>query len=227
MKKIFLFLSIFALILSFSNCELFVDIDTTDNASEVSVKPMMQLIGKDVKSLAKGGTYTEQGVKASEVKLGDNDLSYEIVAGNVDPNTPGFYVVTYKAVNKYGWENYTYRAVLVYEGSPYGSNIAGDYKKGFLIAGSYKFETSIYKHSEPGFWIIDNFYQEGTVSIPAIFADMGDGTYNVVPGVDVDKGTYKGTAEKISGGRIQFTMDIVSNKGEHLDGIEFVWEPKP
>ncbi len=205
------------------------DSDTTDGLSFVSIKPFIQVVGEPIISLAKGGTYNEQGVLASEVALGENDLEYIIVEGAVDVNTPGFYVVKYEAVNEYGWANSAYRAVLVSDGSPYGTDISGNYKYGFIQPdGNYKFETSISKYPNiQGYWLIDNVYQEGDIVFPVVFADMGNGTYNVVPAEHAEKGAYIGTAERV-GANMVFKIWFVSKSGVVDDEPkEFTWQTKP
>jgi len=189
-KLIYLLLAVFI----FSSCEmteLFKDKNTTNKISKVSVKPYIEVIGDPIISMQVGATYEEKGVNASEVELGQNDLNYEIIAGNVDPNAVGFYMVTYKATNSYGWVSYAFRSVLVYDTDAYGTDIAGTYK---LNGTSNLFEPGIVtKYSINGYWQITNLWQESGVVFPAIFADSGDNTYGIVPSEHPSKGLYGGT----------------------------------
>lgn len=151
-------------------------------------------------SLKVGSTYTEQGVEAY---AGDTLLDYEIVSGAVDPNTKGFYVVTYKTTNGFGWSSYAYRAVLVHDGTPYEGDISGTYKKGFF------YSSTIQKYSVNGYYQMDNVWQqEGTV-IPIIFADLGDGiNFGIVP-QDTELGFITGTAKR-NGSKITFYIHLVT-----------------
>jgi len=202
--KYFIIIVIFAAV-SFSSCNLIIDKDTTAEISKVSIKPVMKLKGDAIMSLPVGSTYNEEGVDAF---VGDSAVNYVIVSGNVNPNQPGFYVVTYKAENQYGWVSYAYRAVLIYSGSPYGEDIAGHYKKGFL------FDSDVSKYNINGYWQMTNVWSEEGVDFPIIFADKGDGTYGIVPGDHPEKGRYGGTAVK-NGNKLKFYIHLTSP-----DGIE-------
>ena len=191
---------------------MFIDKDTTGNVSKISYKPVMTLKGDPIISMKVGSTYTEEGVDAY---AGDTLLSYEIVSGEVDPNTAGFYVVTYKATNGFGWSSYAYRAVLVHDGTPYEGDISGNYKKGFF------YNTTIQKYSVDGYYKIDNVWQQQGVTIPVIFADMGDGiNFGIVPG-ECDLGFYSGTAT-LNGAVLTFHIHLATTDGQSLD-YEFDW----
>lgn len=200
MKKIKYIIPITLIILIFQSCQMkeyFFDVDETGDISSVSVKPFIEMIGEPIISMQIGETYTEQGVKASEVKLGDTDLQYEIVAGAVNSNEKNLYIVEYKATNSFGWASFAYRAVLVHDGTPYSREITGSYKKG------NNFVSKIEKHSINGYWYISNVWQQPGYTLPVIFADM-DGTgeydYIVVPGDDPILGKYTGWGEFVDGG---------------------------
>ncbi len=184
-KRIFLILLVLPLL--FSGCSMFIEKDTTAHISKISYKPVLTIIGDKIISLPVGGTYEEKGVEAV---AGDSTLSYEIVSGNVDPNTPGFYIVTYKATNQYGWSSYAYRAVLVYDGQAYNRDISGEYKFNNIIPNA-----TVSKYPVDGYWQITNAWGAADVDFPLIFADTGDGLhFGIVPGEHPDKGRYSGTA---------------------------------
>lgn len=185
-----------------SSCNLIIDKDTTAEISKVSIKPVVKLLGDPIMSLPVGEIYNEAGIEAY---AGETQIDYQVVSGNVNPNQEGFYVVTYKAENEFGWATYAYRAVLVYSGSPYGSDIEGHYKKGFL------FDADISKYSVNGYWQMTNVWQEEGVDFPIIFADKGNGTYGIVPGEHPDKGRYSGTAY-LSGNVLYFTINYGEDK---------------
>ncbi|MCD4792471.1 MAG: DUF5011 domain-containing protein [Bacteroidales bacterium] len=209
MKKIIIFtLAAFSL----SSCNLFFDNDTTAELSETSTKPTITLLGEPIISIKQGDSYNDAGVEAY---VGNSLVDYTIVSGSVDVSQEGFYVVTYRAENQYGWDTYAYRTVLVYSGSPYGDDIAGEYKL------SFEFREDISKHDVQGFWQMTNVYQEKGVEFPIVFADMGDNTYGIVPGEHITKGRYSGNAVK-SGNIITFYLDIIGTDGT-LISKEFSW----
>jgi hypothetical protein len=213
MKNSYIFLILISFVLLTNSCSLFFDRDTTGEISSLSIKPVVTLLGDQILSLPVGGTYTEQGIEAY---VGDSLVEYTIVSGNVDANQKGFYVVTYSAENQYGWETLAYRAVLVYSGEPYGTDIAGNYKKGFA------YYSVISKYPVDGYWQIDNVWQEGDVVFPIVFADNGDDTYSIVPGEHPVKGKYSGFGVKTEN-NIKFTLIVVSPDGVETTK-EFPWE---
>lgn len=204
MKNKILIIIAFISILSFQACDLVIDKDTTDGLSYVSTKPVVTVLGEPIISLPVGGTYVDAGVEAY---AGDTLLDAQIVEGEVNSGVKGFYVVTYQAVNGFGWESFGYRAVLVYDGNPYGQDIAGNYKRNELV------NTVIRKNNIYGYWEIDNIFTEEGVQVPVVFADKGDNTYGIVPGFDPVKGYYSGTGVKTSLG-ISFKISIISLGGQ-------------
>lgn len=196
----------------FTGCSMFINKDTTGNVSMISYKPVMKLVGDPIMSLKAGSSYTEQGVEAY---AGDTLLDYEIVSGKVKPDSIGFYVVTYKATNGFGWSSYSYRAVLVHDGTPYEGDISGTYKKGFL------FKSTIQKYSIDGYYQIDNVWQQQGTVIPIIFADMGDGVnFGIVPGEN-ELGFYSGTVKR-NGSVLTFNIHLVTSDSNVYD-YQFEW----
>ncbi len=221
-KKIILLLLLLPMFLG--SCSLFIDKDSTAHVSMISYKPKITLLGDPIMSLKVGSTYTEPGIEAY---AGDTLLDYSIVTHDQDPNalgtgTPntnqiGFYIVTYKAVNGFGWTSYAYRSVLVHDGTPYEGDISGNYKMGF------KFTSTISKYSVNGYYQMDNVYQREGVTLPIIFADKGDGVnFGIVPGYDNKLGFYYGTAKK-DGENITFNMTFKSPNGIQQN-LAFKWE---
>jgi len=231
MKNIRLLILIFIGIIFLQSCqlkELFVDVNTTDSISSVSVKPYILLIGEPIISLQVGDSYNELGVQASEVKEGGTDLQYTIEKGAVDPATIGFYTVEYKAVNTFGWASYSYRSVLVHDGTPYGEEIGyDDYAKGF------EFKAVVAKSTINGYWTITgNLVQEKNAEkFTMYFADKGDKTYEVVNGVHPTKGRYWGNAIRVYKGIQGATDDGLFFTITFLnDGVEltktYLWQSK-
>lgn len=205
--KIKKYITIFIILLTGYSCNIIIDKDTTDEISSVSIKPVVELIGSPIMSLPVGSTYTEEGLNAL---VGDSIVDYQIISGNVNPNAEGFYVVTYKAENQFGWATYAYRSVLVYSGSPYNTDIAGNYIKGF------NFSEDISKYSVDGYWQITNVLQEEGAVLPIIFADRGNNLYGIVPGNHPTKGKYSGSAVK-SSNKITFYIHFTSPEGIETD----------
>ncbi|MEA2043717.1 MAG: DUF5011 domain-containing protein [Bacteroidota bacterium] len=194
-KNILKYLAIVIFALSFGACDLVIDEDTTENISIVSVKPVITVLGEQIISMEVGGSYTDAGADAD---AGDNDFDLEIVSGNVDPSTAGFYLVTYKAENEYNWVSYAYRSVLVHDGTPYYEDISGGYKAGNQTSEGYQFESQVAEaEGLNGYWTITNVWLEEGVTAPIYFADNDDGTYSVVPYEHERKGIIFGTAEKV------------------------------
>jgi hypothetical protein len=212
MKTKFIYILFILFLLTTYSCNMFFDNDTTNEISELSIKPVVKLLGDPIISIPVGGNYTEEGIEAY---VGDKLVDYSIVSGNVNPNQEGFYVVTYSAKNQYGWTSYAYRAVLVYSGEPYGSDIDGNYKVGFL------FYTTISKYPIDGYWQMENVWAEENVDFPIIFADNGDDTYTIIPGEHPEKGRYTGYGEK-NGNNVVFHLLVVSPEGDETRK-NFTW----
>ena len=205
MKKIALFIISFALI--FASCNILWDVDTTDHVSMISCKPTVKLIGDEFMSLPVGSSYTEQGVEAYAC---DTPLTYTIVSGNVDPNTKGLYFVTYKAENSFGWTTYAYRTVLVYSGSPYITDIEGNFRVGFL------FNATITKNDVAGFWNMDNCWAEEGVTFPITMAEdpNNPGHFIIVPGSHPTKAkSYSGYAD-FSNNKLTIVLNIIDYEGK-------------
>ncbi len=208
MKKINFVLILISSLFILSSCEVkewFYDVDTTDSISQVSVKPILQIVGEPIMSLPVNSTYVEQGVLASEVEEGGNDLTAEIVRGSVNTGTAGCYIVAYKAINTFGWATTVYRAVLVYATEPDTyTDISGEYKQ-LITFGKYMY-MNVTKHEVKGFWNVSNFYTSDS-PMEGIMADLGNNTYVLVPKSikfnDIVR--VEGTAEFVSN-KLKFTV---------------------
>jgi len=78
---------------------------------------------------------------------------------------------------------------LVWEGSPYSTNIEGNYKKGFSL------KSSITKYSVNGYYAMSNCYAAQGYNFPVVMADNGDGkNFTIVPGEHPSLGKYFGYA---------------------------------
>jgi len=213
MKKRYIVIITIIGFFSIISCNVIIDKDTTAEISEVSIKPTVTLLGEPIMSLIVGGTYVEEGIEAY---VGDSIVPYTIVSGNVNPNQEGFYKIKYKAENQYGWITNAYRAVLVYSGSAYGTDITGHYTSGLLG------NADISKYSVDGYWEMTNVWVEEGVEFPIIFADRGNGTYGIVPSEHPTKGSISGNAYLLSGNRIRFNLNVINTDGSP-SSKEFIW----
>lgn len=126
MRKYALYLFVVVFSAFLSGCEK--DI-TTQDQSTITHFVTFQIEGTnayDETAVAVGTQYTDPGFKAME---GDNDVTSSVtVTGTVDANTPGYYPISYSAVNKDGFSSSAVRKVIVYDPSSLSStDISGTY----------------------------------------------------------------------------------------------------
>ncbi len=216
--------AIIVITLSFlASCNWVYDKDLTENTSIVSVKPVITVNGDQVISMKVGGTYDEKGIT---VDTGDNKNTDEIVSGNVDPNTEGFYLVKYKAVNEYGWTSYAYRSVLVHGDNPYSEEVGCELYAGNFVDGAFQFESEITKvDGLPGYWKISNAWKEQDVEVPLMFADNGQGEFFIVPYEHPKKGYIFGTVEFTST-KVIFKLEVYPINGSAMLEQEHKWNKK-
>jgi len=206
MKRYTQILGLFAAVMFFTSCDSLLNREV-EPVSQVSIKPYVKLLGEPIMSITKGTNYVEHGIQASIESEDGNELGYTITAGEVDPNTNGFYAVEYYAANEFGWGLYTYRSVLVYEGDPYAGNaIGGEYKFGFLK------RITITEHDIPGYWVMPDIWAAPGVEFPVIFAGTGLGTFAIVPGEHSELGNYRGTVE-ITDSSLSYVLEFIQEDG--------------
>lgn len=234
MKKNILIIIILALI--FQGCDLFFDIDDTENTSKLSIKPTITILGEPVVELTVGSSFVDEGAEAfsgeEACEWYVETVSIEtqgdtIVFENVNTSAEGYYVIAYTAENIYEWKSYAYRAVLVHDGTPYwdqvgGENISGSYETG--PAGALSL-SEISKHEINGYWKATNIWDK-TVDFPIIFADNKDGTFGIVPGEHPVKGRYFGSGFydlEEDPRTIQFKLTIIPYEGDPYTVTPNVW----
>jgi len=190
---------------------MFIDKDTTNEISSLSVYPIFVVEGGQYIAIQKGSEFVDPGVKVSEVKEGDNDLSNKLeVKGSVDSNIPGLYFITYVATNTYNYKDSIKRAVLVYDGDlGLNADLTGKYK-----LGPARMEIS--KNSVQGYWNVTNVYMKGK-EIPVVIGDIGNDSYVIIPGsysIPDETGKYEGNAEYDSSReKIRFNYDLILPDG--------------
>lgn len=97
----------------------------TKNVSSVTTYPELSLIGDQFMSIAKGAVFTEPGVSAT---IGGAAVPFT-TTGTVDPNTPGVYIIEYKATNSEGFSQSAKRYVGVIASDAASLNLSGNWKR--------------------------------------------------------------------------------------------------
>ena len=201
-------------VLGLSSCEYFKAPETTLNVQTGDVKeikfPAISVNGSNPYTFVVGqGSYTEEGATAT---LGVDDISEDVViSGSVDPNTPGYYPITYtvSVVNGLGQESTstTTRHVAVLLEDVSAVDLSGGYTSTSTSFGgasfgqtmtvtrvtdSYYSTTDIYAHpnaDQPAtfFFFFQNKGVLATVPVSqSIFGLYIEGDIDVVPGASMD-----------------------------------------
>jgi len=132
MKKIYLFGLLALGMLAFSSCNDDND-ELTD--SRLTYYADLQMEGDEFMTVPVGSTFVDPGCKGT---LAGEDITNDIKivgADDVDPNTVGFYYITYSAVGSDGYPASVERTVCVYDPSV-TTDISGDYT---VQEGSYRY----------------------------------------------------------------------------------------
>jgi hypothetical protein len=160
MKKIN-YLILFLLLLSpvFMACERDME---SEGISRVTNFPTFNMAGDQYMSIVVGGTYTEEGVTATE-----NGASLPVTTtGSVDTSKPGFYDITYSATNSDGFPASITRtiAIIPVAEAPV-VDLSGTYKN----VGAANLTAKITKLA-PAFYMTTNVWGGGSLAvIPAYF----------------------------------------------------------
>lgn len=133
MKKIYLFgLLMAGVLLGLTSCNDDKD-ELTD--SRLTYYADLQMLGDEFMLVPIGSEFVDPGCTAT---LAGEDITNKIViegADEVDPNTPGFYYITYSAVGSDGFPASVERTVCVYDPSV-TTDITGEYT---VQEGSYRY----------------------------------------------------------------------------------------
>lgn len=202
-----------------SSCEWIIDKDDTEGVSQISVYPMFQFNApgeEGLNSLAIGGSFSDPGVKASEVRLGDSDLSttatiFKMVAlVNDDGDTyytfepataiatteAAIFSIKYEAKNKFDYVANTYRSVAIQGDISASPVIVGPYVKGSATM-------EITAKDQAGIYFAENGYSSAK-TVPVNFADLGNGLYVICPQISVEFGLFAGYVVVLANGDIEF-----------------------
>lgn len=108
-------------LLSFSACE---KEETGLTVSRVTKFATFDMAGDALIFLTTGDSFQDPGVKAFE---GDQEVPVT-VSGAVDPNTPGYYSITYSATNSDGFAASIVREVVVVDADAAQADLSGKYQ---------------------------------------------------------------------------------------------------
>lgn len=196
------FFILFALPFLFS-CERELE---TEGISRVTNYPTFKMEGDQFQTLVVGGTYTEQGVTATE-----SGASLPVtISGTVDPTTVGFYDITYSAINSDNFPGTITRTIAVLPSAPDPTvDISGNYKNVGGNATTANFINSVKKLS-PGFYSATNVWGGTSAAvIPAYFYSL-NGTNIVLPESALSPyGRVTGTGTLSATGLMQLSVSLL------------------
>ena len=118
-----LFLLFMLCVPAFFSCER--DLKS-EGISRVTNYPILTMAGEQFRSIPVGGSFTDEGVTATE---GGATINVTVSGDQVDPNTPGVYVINYTAVNKDGFSASTKRYIGVIAPDAAALDLSGNYKR--------------------------------------------------------------------------------------------------
>jgi len=118
-------------------------------SSKITIYPTIEVQGDDYIIVAKGGTFTDPGAKATA-----GAATVPVTATAVNTNTPGVYTVTYTATNTDGFSATASRHVVVYstDASAQGHDYSGKYARSTngSVAVWTKIAPGVYSVFNPG-----------------------------------------------------------------------------
>lgn len=165
MKKILLYLVIATVFLGCNN-----DLET-EGLSRITYYPTFDMVNGDIVTYHVGDTYSEPGITVTE----DGQEIEFTTTGTVDTSTPGFYPITYSAVNKDGYPGSAVRLVVVLEENLPSLDIEGTY-----TSTSNTQKMTITKLAD-GVYSASDLYAHASVDIPIRFLINPDGTGTIDP----------------------------------------------
>lgn len=166
MKKIFIYISIVASLMGCNN-----DLET-EGLSRITYYPTFELTGGDLVLYKVGETYTEPGIKVTE---GGANIDFT-TTGAVDTSTPGFYPITYSALNKDGFPGTATRTVVVLEDNLPELDIEGGWTSNTNAFGGASIgQTMTITKIADGVYEATDSYAHPDVEIPVRFLINADG----------------------------------------------------
>lgn len=167
MKKIFLYISIVASLIGCNN-----DLET-EGLSRITYYPTFELTGGNLMLYKVGDPYTEPGIKVTE---GGNDIPFT-TTGTVDTSVPGFYSISYSAVNKDGFPGTATRTVVVLEDNLPELDLEGSWTSNTnAFSGASIGQTLTITKLADGVYSATDSYAHPDVEVPIRFFINADGT---------------------------------------------------
>jgi hypothetical protein len=116
--------------------------------SSIVYFPLVSIIGEHLTIISQGANYTDPGVNST---LNGQTVT-PTVAGSVDANTPGVYVITYTAANPQGYTASDWRTVVVIGSDVAANDFSGTYLRAATGVTSTwtKDSTGVYTVENPG-----------------------------------------------------------------------------
>lgn len=172
MKKIYAFI---VAIIALSACNR--DLET-EGLSRITYYPTFELEGGNLVIFQVGDTYSEPGISVTEQGA---PIEFE-TAGTVDTSTPGFYPITYSAVNKDGYAGIAVRTVVVMEANVPDLDIEGTWTSNTpSFAGASLGQTLTVTKIRDGIYSASDSYAHPNIDIPVRFLINADGTATLEP----------------------------------------------
>jgi uncharacterized lipoprotein NlpE involved in copper resistance len=167
MKKIFIYISIVASLIGCNN-----DLET-EGLSRITYYPTFELTGGDFMLYTVGEPYTEPGIKVTEE---GTDIPFT-TTGSVDTSKPGFYQISYSAVNKDGFPGTATRTVVVLEENLPELDIEGAWTSNTnAFSGASIGQTLTITKVADGVYAATDSYAHPDVEVPIRFLINADGT---------------------------------------------------
>lgn len=167
MKKIFIYISIVASLIGCNN-----DLET-EGLSRITYYPTFELTGGNLVLVNVGDNYSEPGIKVTE---GGTSIDFT-TTGSVDTSVPGFYPVTYSAINKDGFPGTATRTVVVLQENLPELDLEGSWTSNTnAFSGASIGQTLTITKIADGVYTATDSYAHPDVEIPVRFLINADGT---------------------------------------------------
>jgi hypothetical protein len=170
MKKIFIYISIVASLIGCNN-----DLET-EGLSRITYYPTFELTGGDMVLYTVGDTYSEPGITVTE---GGQPIDFT-TTGTVDTSVPGFYPISYAAVNQDGFQGTATRTVVVLDSNIPELDIEGSWTSNTnAFSGASIGQKLTITKIEEGVYSSTDSYAHPDLEIPIRFLINADGSGTV------------------------------------------------
>ncbi|HYG01341.1 MAG TPA: immunoglobulin-like domain-containing protein [Chryseosolibacter sp.] len=197
MKKILLYLVIATVFFGCNN-----DLET-EGLSRITYYPTFEMVNGDVVTYHVGDVYSEPGITVTE---GGEAIEFT-TSGTVDTSAPGFYPITYSAINQDGYPGTATRLVVVLEENLPTLDLEGGWTStnGTQVMTITKLADGVYSASD--------LYAHTALDIPVRFLINADGTGTIEPDPNSPFGLpmyAKLTFDVSQGEDVHFPGDLVA-----------------